>query len=182
MISKKEQFTKPHKSRLPHLAGIIALLATCGILIYLGLSLYHTVAASTIEKPVVSPRSYVGRVAQSQAIQPFVENGQVRIKLADVEQLDIVDFELENSQNIRVHVMAYITSSGRLFVGQNTCACGSQGFFLAGEALACRSCRTTFTIEEQKFISGSVTAGNNPPARIKAVIENGMIVIDQADF
>jgi len=182
MISKKEQFTKGTKSRLPILAGMIALLVACGMLIYLGLSLFQAMDAGRLEKPVASPRSYVGRVVYSQPILPDVENGKVRIKLADVEKWDIVEFELENNRNIKVPAMAYITSSGRLFVGHRQCACGGQNFFLAGEALVCGSCRTTFTIEDQKFISGAVSAGDNPPARITAVTQNGMIVIDQSDF
>ena len=105
-----------------------------------------------------------------------------RIKLADVDQLNIVDFELKNSQNVSVPMMAYITSSGGLFVGHSACACGSLTYFLAGEALVCSSCRSTFTIEDQEFISGAASVGSEPPARIKYVIEDGMIVIDLSDL
>jgi len=182
MVSKKEKFITTRKCWLPHFTSTFTLVAICGLLICAGFYLANANASRTPEKQVTSPRSYVGKVVQSQPVQPVIENGQARIKLADVDQLNIVDFELKNSQNVSVPIMAYITSSGSLFVGHSTCACGSLKYFLAGEALVCSSCRTTFTIEEQEFISGAASVGNDPPTRIKYVIEDGMIVIDLSDL
>ena len=131
---------------------------------------------------VAEQRSYVGKIEKAKIIQPEILDGKAMITLADVDQLNIVDFELSNSNGELLPFMAYITSSGRLFVGHSVCACGGHKFFLAGEVLVCESCRTTFTIEDQKFVSGSVTAGKNPPKRIESVIENGIIVIEQSDL
>lgn len=133
-------------------------------------------------KVVAGTRSYVGKIEKAKAVQPALLDGKAMITLADVDRLNIVDFELSNTNGEQLPLMAYITSSGRLFVGHSVCACGSHKFFLAGEVLVCESCRTTFTIEDQKFVSGSVTAGKNPPKRIKSVIENGIIVIEQSDL
>jgi hypothetical protein len=181
-ISKKEQFVTTRRCWLPHFAGTFALVVICGLLIFVGFYLANRNASSALELQVTSPRSYIGKVVPSQSVQPLIENGQARIRLADVEELNIVDFEIEKSGNTSVPVMAYITSSGRLFVGHSTCACGSLKYFLAGEALVCSSCRSTFTIEDQEFISGAASVGSEPPARIKYVIEDGMIVIDLSDL
>lgn len=138
--------------------------------------------ASAAGTAVAAPRSYVGRVEQATTIEPDLAEGRAMVDLADVDRLNIVDFQWENGKGDPVAVMAYITSSGHLFVGHSLCGCGGDKFFLAGEVLVCHTCRTTFTIEDQKFLSGSTTAGKNPPARIKAAVEDGRIVIDQADL
>lgn len=131
---------------------------------------------------LAAPRSYVGRVEHATTIQPGLAGDKATISLAEVDKLNIVDFEWKDQKGDPVPVMAYITSSGRLFIGHSLCGCGGTEFFLAGETLVCSSCRTTFTIEDQKFMSGSTTAGKKPPARIKSVVEDGMIVIGQSDL
>ena len=138
--------------------------------------------AGALGKPVAAPRSYVGKVEQMKTIQPVVENGKITFKLADVDKLNMVNFELKNNEGFLVPVMAYITSSGRLFAGSSLCECGSRKFFLAGEALVCSSCRTTYTIEDQKFISGAAIAGKYPPTSMKPVVENGTILIEQSEI
>ena len=150
-------------------------------LIYLT-SILSNPKASLSSEVVVEPRSYIGKIEKAKTIQPVVINGKAKINLSDVDKLNIAYFELSDLKGDLLPLMAYITSSGRLFVGHSVCACGSHGFFLAGEVLVCESCRTTFTIEDQKFVSGSTTAGKNPPSRIKSVIENGVIVIEQSDL
>lgn len=168
------------KNRKIPVAIFLVLLVAVVILIYLGV-LSKTPQSDLPGMVVAEPRSYIGKIEHARPIQPDFNDSQARIKLADVDRLNIVDFELNNSKGETIPVMAYITSSGRLFVGKSICACGGTKFSLAGEVLVCDSCRTTFTIENQKFISGSVTAGKNPPARIKSVLDNGMIIIHQSD-
>jgi len=178
--TRKKVHSNNKKNRKIPVSIFLVLFAVVVILIYLGVS-SKTPQSDLPGKVVAEPRSYIGKIEQAQTIQPDFNDGQVRIELADVDRLNIVDFELSNNKGEIVPVMAYITSSGRLFVGNSICACGGIKFSLAGEVLVCDSCRTTFTIEDQKFMSGSVTAGKNPPARIKSVVENGMIVIEQSD-
>lgn len=178
---KVEPFNKSRKSRGKRVAVSLVLLAVAAFFIYQGISSKDP-QASASGTVVAAPRSYVGRVEQATHIQPDLTADKVSISLADVDRLSIVDFEWKNQKGDPVPVMAYISSSGSLFVGYSLCGCGGTEFFLAGEALVCSTCRTTFTIENQKFMSGSTTAGKNPPARIKSVVENGMIVIKQADL
>lgn len=138
--------------------------------------------ASAAGAVVAAPRSYVGRVEHATTVVPELTDGRASLSLSDVDRLNIVDFQWENGKGDPVAVMAYITSSGHLFVGHSQCGCGGDKFFLAGEVLVCNACRTTFTIEDQEFLSGSTTAGKNPPSRIRSAVEDGMIVIDQADL
>jgi hypothetical protein len=138
--------------------------------------------ASAAGAVVASARSYVGRVEHATTVVPDFTDGRASLSLSDVDRLNIVDFQWENLKGDPVAVMAYITSSGHLFVGNSQCGCGGDKFFLAGEVLVCNACRTTFTIEDQEFLSGSTTAGKTPPGRIKSAVEDGMIVIDQADL
>ena len=159
----------------------LVLVVAVGLIVYLT-SMLNNQDTSQRGTVVAGQRSYVGKIEKAKTIQPEILDGKAMITLADVDQLNIVDFELSNSNGELLPFMAYITSSGRLFVGHSVCACGGHKFFLAGEVLVCESCRTTFTIEDQKFVSGSVTAGKNPPKRIESVIENGIIVIEQSDL
>ena len=175
---KKVHYNNKKNRKIP--VAIFLVLFVVVILIYLVVS-SKTPRSDLAGKVVAEPRSYIGKIEHARTIQPDFNDSQTRIKLADVDRLNIVDFELSDNKGEIVPVMAYITSSGRLFVGNSICACGGIKFSLAGEVLVCDSCRTTFTIEDQKFMSGSVTAGKNPPARIKSVVENGMIVIEQSD-
>lgn len=177
---KRVHFNNNKNRKIP-IAIFLVLIVVVVFLIYLGMP-SKTPQASLPGNVVAAPRSYIGKIEQARTIQPDFNDGQARIKLADVDRLNIVDFEWSNTKGELVPVMAYITSSGRLFVGNSICACGNTKFSLAGKVLVCDSCRTTFTIEDQKFMSGSVTAGKNPPERIKSVVENGIIVIEQSDL
>lgn len=161
---------------------VFLVLALAAALILYLTTLSNTPKESLSSEVVAEPRSYIGKIEKAKTIQPEILNGKAMINLADVDQMNIAYFELNSLEGDLLPLMAYITSSGRLFVGHSVCACGSHGFFLAGEVLVCESCRTTFTIEDQKFVSGSTTAGKNPPSRIKSVIENGVIVIEQSDL
>lgn len=174
-------FRKSRKGGRILAALSLVVIAVMVFFVYQGLSSKDP-QASASGTVVAAPRSYIGKKEQATAIQPDLTSDKASISLADVDRLNIVDFEWENLKGDPVPVMAYITSSGRLFVGHSLCGCGGTEFFLAGEVLVCGSCRTTFTIEDQKFMSGSTTAGKNPPARIKSVVENGMIVIKQSDL
>lgn len=176
---KKLSFNNVTKSKKSLV--LVVLVVAVGLIIYLTSMLNHQETSQT-GKAVAGPRSYVGKIEKAKPILPNLIDGKAMITLADVDRLNIVDFELSSSKGELLPLMAYITSSGRLFVGHSVCACGSHKFFLAGEVLVCESCRTTFTIEDQKFVSGSVTAGKNPPKRVKSVIENGIIVIKQSDL
>jgi len=178
---KKEILDKVQKSKKNLVIVFLVIAIAAVFLVYLT-SMLNNQETSQTGTVVAGPRSYVGKIEKAKPIQPNLIDGKAMIILADVDRLNIVDFELSNSNGELLPLMAYITSSGRLFVGNSICGCGGQKFFLAGEVLVCDSCRTTFTIEDQKFVSGSVTAGKNPPERIKSVIENGIIMIKQSDL
>jgi hypothetical protein len=177
---KKQKFTQPEKSKLPLILAAVAIL----VVAVAAFTAFKPAQASVeyFGKPVVAPRSYVGKFISMTAVEPVVENGQIKIPLAEVEENSIVFFELENDEGTLVPLMAYITPSGRIFAGSSMCEpCRGRTFSLAGETLVCDTCRTTYTIEDHKFISGAVACGQYPPANMNAVIENGTIIIQETE-
>lgn len=180
--SKNAQFKNQKKSNLPLMAGIVAI-AVVAVFLYVKFS--APPATANVEyfgDPVVSPRSYVGKFISMTKVEPTVEDGKVKLPLSEVEQNSIVYFELENDEGTLVPLMAYITPSGRVFAGSSMCEpCRGRTFSLAGETLVCDTCRTTYTIEDHKFISGATACGQYPPTNMNAVVENGVIVFEHAE-
>jgi hypothetical protein len=179
--AKKEQFTKPQKSKWPLIVGVIAMVAAA-VFIF---TQFNSPPAAQIEyfgEPVAETRSYIGKFISMTKVEPVIENSEIKISFADVDQNNIVFFEAENDEGTVVPLMAYITPTGRLFVGSSMCEpCRGRTFSLAGETLVCDTCRTTYTIEEHKFISGAVACGSYPPVNMNGRIEGGFVVIDQAE-
>jgi len=176
---KREQFLVHKKSKLPVIIGVVVVLAVAFILLNTFLSKKDT-EANVGGGPVAASRSYVGKVVQMTPIQPVVENGLIKLNLADVDQSNIVGFEMKNDEGLLVPMMAYISSSGQLFVGASVCECGGHTFSLAGKTLVCNTCRTTYDIENQAFISGANICREYPPINMNATVENGMILLDQS--
>ncbi|MBS3977950.1 MAG: DUF2318 domain-containing protein [Syntrophomonadaceae bacterium] len=179
---KKEQFTERPKLNIPLLLVLLAAtLAIVGVGVALPAFLKpNLVSEEYLGEPVASPRSYVGRVVSMTPIKPVVSEGQIKFPLAIVDKYHIVFFELQNDQGFQVPLMAYITPTGRLFAGSSMCEpCRGRTFSLAGETLVCDTCRTTYTIEGRKFISGAAICGTYPPVDMNPVVKDGMVIIDQ---
>jgi len=175
---KKEQFTQATKRKKAVLLAVV--LAVVGVAaVVLVTSRPDRVDVHYFGEPVAAPRSYVGRVVSMTRVEPLVENGEIKIPLTELDRYNIVYFELENDQGTLVPLMAYITPSGRLFAGSSMCEpCRGRTYSLAGETLVCDSCRTTYTIEDHKFISGAVICGSYPPVNMNPVVRDGVVVID----
>lgn len=180
--SKHVQFTQRKKNSFPLVAGVVAV-AIVAVFLYIKFSAPAAQAdVSYFGEPVVSPRSYIGKFISMTEVEPVVEDGKVKLPLSEVEQNSIVYFELENNEGTLVPLMAYITPSGRIFAGSSMCEpCRGRTFSLAGETLVCDTCRTTYTIEDHKFISGATACGKYPPTNMNAVVESGMIVFEHAE-
>lgn len=178
--AKKAQFTE-RKSKLPMILAVLVIVLAAAVIF--SMSRPQTQAAvNYFGEPVVAPRSYVGKFISMTTVEPVVEEGKVKIDLAELEKNSIVYFELENNEGTMVPLMAYITPSGRVFAGSSMCEpCRGRTFSLAGETLVCDVCRTTYTIEDHKFISGATSCGQYPPTNMNAVVENGMVVFDESE-
>jgi len=178
-IGKKEQFTRPDKSKLPLIAGMVVILLALGFVYSQFVGNDTQAEVVYFGEPVTAERSYLGRFISMTAIEPLIEEGQIKFPLADLERYSIVSFSAENDQGTVVPLMAYITPSGRLFAGSSMCEpCRGQTFSLAGETLVCDACRTTYTIEDHQFISGAVVCGSYPPVNMNGRVVDGMVVID----
>ncbi|AOY77469.1 Fe-S-containing protein [Clostridium formicaceticum] len=176
--SKKEQFMQAPKSRLPlMIAACCAVLAVVVLFVVLGASKQEE--EKYFGDTVAASRSYVGEFISMTPIAPIVEDGQIKIALQDVDQNNIVFFEVENNEGDLVPLMAYITPSGRIFVGSSMCEpCRGRTFSLAGDTLVCDTCRTTYNIENHEFISGSSACGSYPPVNMNPEIQDEIIMID----
>ena len=176
--SKKEQFTTKEKSKLPIILTAVGLvLITLIFFVMRGTNEQEKIAY--FGNVVAAERSYIGEFISMTIVEPVVADGKIEIDFEEVNTNNIVYFEVENDENQLVPLMAYITPSGRLFTGSSMCEpCRGRTFSLAGETLVCDTCRTTYTIEDHKFISGAKTCGQYPPVQMNNRIEDGKIVID----
>lgn len=131
---------------------------------------------------VADPRSYKGKIRKMTEINPELEENELKFSLHKVDRHDIVFFEIERKDEVSVPVMAYITPTGRLFVGVSFCEpCGGTSFSLAGEALLSEKCRTLFHIEDHSFVSGSRRCREYPPQPLDYKLEQEMIAIPLED-
>jgi nitrite reductase/ring-hydroxylating ferredoxin subunit len=178
--SKKEQFLQKPQKRKTIMLLIVAAVAVIGAgVIFTVLRQPGQAGREYFGDPVAAPRSYIGRVVEMSKVTPIIADGRVKIPLAEVEEYNIVSFELENDQGLLVPLMAYITPSGRLFAGSSMCEpCRGRTYSLAGETIVCGNCRTTFDIEDHEFISGAAICGSYAPVYMNPVIEDGMVTID----
>ncbi len=179
--SKKEQFTQPEKSKLPLILVAVGVTILV-VILFVVFGSNGEGKGSYFGEPVAATRSYVGEFISMTSIEPIIEDGKIKLSLADIDQNNIVHFEVENNENQLVPLMAYITPSGRLFVGSSMCEpCKGRTFSLAGEALVCDTCRTTYNIEDHEFISGSKACGSYPPVNMNPIIEDGVVYINLED-
>lgn len=128
--------------------------------------------------PVLEERSYIGEFVSMTVVETTIEGEWLTIPLAAVDEHGIVYFEVENDEGFQVPLMAYVGPSGQIFAGSSMCEpCRGRTFSLAGETLVCDTCRTTYTIEEHEFISGSPVCGKYPPVSMDPIVEEGLIKI-----
>ncbi|EEG78191.1 Fe-S-containing protein [Dethiobacter alkaliphilus] len=181
-VGKKEQFTQPQKSKTPMIVGVLVAVAA---VIFIATQFIGGGDDRNIEyfgEPVAEPRSYIGQFIGMTTVEPIFEDGQIKISFDEVNQNNIVYFEGENELGEMVPIMAYITPTGRLFVGSSMCEpCRGTTYSLAGETIVCGNCQTTFTIEDHEFIAGVQACGQYPPTDMYPVIEDGLIIIDEQE-
>ena len=157
---------------------IIAVAAIAVITGYYLLQGSNNDETASSESPVLEERSYIGEFVSMTAVEATIEGEWLIIPLAVVDEHGIVSFEAENDEGFQVPLMAYVGPSGRIFAGSSMCEpCRGRTFSLAGETLVCDTCRTTYTIEEHEFISGSPVCGKYPPVSMEPIVEDGLIKI-----
>lgn len=175
---KRELFTRRQSTRRNwYLVGGLGMIVV--VTVAFGLQRTRTPdPAGPWGDPVAAQRSYVGRFISMTAIEPTIDDDWVTLPLSVVADKNIVSFSVANSAGYMVPMMAYLSPSGRLFAGSSMCEpCRGRTFSLAGETLVCDTCRTTYTIEDHRFLSGSFACGQYPPVYMEPVVADGMIRI-----
>ena len=180
--NKKDQFINQRKSKAPILIGIITILIVSVItLVFLDKN-GNKEELTYYGDPVVSERSYIGKVIKMTNIEPREDLKTIQIPLDIIDQNNISYFESKNKDGETVPMMAYITPTGRLFVGSSLCEpCRGKTFSLAGETIVCDTCKTTYKIENHEFISGAKVCGQYPPINMKPEIVDGNVVIQKEE-
>ncbi len=178
ILDKREQFTNPKKSKSSLVIGAFSVFLVIVALVFMFGS-NKKEDENYFGASIVAERSYVGEFISMTKVEPVIENGQIKIPLGVVDENNIISFEIENDEKLLVPLMAYITPTGRLFVGSSMCEpCRGRTFSLAGETLVCDTCRTTYNVEDHQFISGAKACGEYPPVNMNPKVEDNMITIE----
>ncbi len=179
--AKRNQFQGGNDGKKKKVLFTVLIIAVAAIAVITG---YYLLQGSKNDEtassgsPVLEERSYIGEFVSMTAVEATIEGEWLIIPLAVVDEHGIVYFEAENDEGFQVPLMAYVGPSGRIFAGSSMCEpCRGRTFSLAGETLVCDTCRTTYTIEEHEFISGSPVCGKYPPVSMEPIVEDGLIKI-----
>lgn len=179
--SKKEQFTKPARPKIMQYIVIVLSVVLISVAIFLISN--QGAEDNYFGETVADTRSYIGKLVPMTTIDPEIKDGNVVFPLEEVNTNNIVYFEIENDQNVLVPLMAYITPTGRLFVGSSMCEpCRGRKFSLAGETMVCDTCKTTYNIETHEFISGVPVCGSLPPVYMNPQVEEGNVMVDHNEI
>lgn len=178
--NKREQFTKSERSKLPLILTVCAVVIGAVLLfVSMGPNQQNQEGDVYFGEVVAASRSYIGEFISMTNVEATIEDGKIIVDFDEVDQNNIVYFEVENNENQMVPLMAYITPTGRVFAGSSMCEpCRGRKFSLAGETLVCDTCRTTYNIENHTFISGAPACGSYPPVNMNPQIEGDKIIID----
>jgi hypothetical protein len=179
--AKKEQFQQGKPRRNKTRLYVTTFILIAGIALVSG---YYFMQAGGSEAggvtgdQVLAERSYIGEFISMTAVEATIDGDWLTIPLEAVDRNSIVYFEAENDEGFVVPLMAYVGPSGRIFAGSSMCEpCRGRTFSLAGDTLVCDTCRTTYTLEQHEFITGSPVCGKYPPVSMDPVIEDSLVKI-----
>ena len=179
LLKKRQKFVSSGKSKMLLVAVVITIVIMTSSFFFFKMNSAGEAKGEYFGEQVAEPRSYLGGLYSMENVEPIIEDGRIKVPFNEVDRNNIVYFEVANNEGLMVPLMAYITPTGHLFAGSSMCEpCGGRRFSLAGETLVCDLCRTTYTIEDHKFISGSSACGSYPPVYMNPVIEEEMVSID----
>jgi nitrite reductase/ring-hydroxylating ferredoxin subunit len=109
-------------------------------------------------------------------IVPQVSIDAVSIPVGEVDTNTIVHFKVPVSTGSPLTFMAY-NFNGKLNVRANVCPpCRSTGFSLAGDALVCDTCRTTFKAKTGEGIAGACV--DYPKAAVNYLLNSGRVIMN----
>ncbi len=126
----------------------------------------------------VGARDYTGQVVKMTTIENKVENGRIKISLAEVKKAGIVLTNYRNGAKEQP-VLALVTPKGNMVAAISVCEpCGSNLFRIEGDTLVCDSCGSKWYVETFAGISGGCP--DYPPDPLKYSVEGDTIIIDEA--
>ncbi len=179
--AKKNQFQTDRPQQRKGLLYIIVIVLIAGLALVSGYYLQQAGSSEAVGvsgEQVLAERSYIGEFISMTTVEATIDGEWLTIPLDVVDQNSIVYFEAENDEGFVVPLMAYVGPSGRIFAGSSMCEpCRGRTFSLAGDTLVCDTCRTTYTLEQHEFISGSPVCGKYPPVSMDPVVEEGLVKI-----
>ncbi len=129
------------------------------------------------QQKVMERVDYSGQTISMTDIVAKVESGKISIPLEVLKEKKIVRFEYEGG-GVRVPLLAYVTSTGRVVTAVSICEpCRSTRFHIEEKAIVCNSCATEWDLETLKGIKGGCV--NYPPAVIPSTVEKDRILIEE---
>lgn len=121
-------------------------------------------------------------------ITPEIDNGQIKIPLASLEENSIIyamvdpDREIGNGQT-GLPLMSYLTPAGRVMVASSFCEpCYSRKFHIEGDVLVCNVCSTRWALADLTGLGGGCV--KYPPQEIKYSVDETSkeIIVNETDL
>jgi hypothetical protein len=172
---------KSFKFKPIYLVLVVFILAVVGVYFYTqnsGRGRITTETAMVVEKP-----DYSGKTIKMSEISSKIENGEIKIPLAELKEKSIVWFDY----NVKkwVPLMAYIAPSGKVVTAVRMCEpCYRQGvtqtFHIKGNELVCDTCDTTWLLENLKATT-QWGCPDHPPQTLANKISGDYVTIKESD-
>lgn len=148
-----------------------------------GVAIWIIEGKTTAHPKIATQQKVMGRVDYSGLTIPMtdivagVDHGRISIPLDVLKEKKMVRFEYGNN-GVRIPILAYVTSSGRVVAAISMCEpCRSTHFHIQDKTLVCNACNTEWNLENLKGIQGGCV--NYPPEVIPSSIEKGRVLIEE---
>lgn len=177
--NKKEKFASNKKNSNTMVIVAAAVLVAIGIVGFIFANKSDPYSSKNLKN--VGSVSYQGQTIQMTEVTNIVENGKVKIALADITSAKIIYTEYTNGTKT-LPLTAFVTPTGNIVAAVSICEpCRGYKFHIQGNDLVCNQCATRWTLDGLVGISGGCM--QYPPDKLNYEIDGSgkYLIIDEQE-